>query len=171
MDFDLESPSSPADYKSGFFGLNFSNDNATQYERWIDPGEWFNRVVQRKNLDGSEPTHQELADALNQWRTGFSQTNRWRARLYHRAEILWTHITNNKVHIAYSSNIPTSKKAAIKNALDPNSLEYLGQTFADVIQKLDDRSETLAEKFWPGGNVFAPRQIDVVVTGWEGDFF
>ena len=111
---DTEYPSGPGDYRSGFFGLNFLNDPASAYTNWIVPGDRFHRVWSGTNADGSIPTPAEVAAANLQWEP-FTRCQRWRARLFHVAELKWVHDTNDKVWVAYTSAIPANKKNDLKN--------------------------------------------------------
>lgn len=163
MASDFEQPTSPSDYRSGFFGGNFVSDPAGAFTNWISPGDRFFRVKYGMNFDETIATQAEIDAATSQWEN-MTRCERWRIRLHHEAVLRWQHGTNSKVFIYYHSGIPAAKKAQIVTCLDENTFEYLGQTSADVITKLNDRNPALLAHFWPTG---VP---DTAVFGWESDF-
>lgn len=167
---DLEYPSGPNDYASGYFGANFNAESDSAYENWIDPGDKFFRVRGGLNADGSPATQQEIDSAVNTWENTLNQCQRWRIRLHHEALSRWVHETNSKVFMYYHSGIPKSKKDQIKLCLDQNTFEYLGQKASDVKTKLEDRQPGLTAKFWRSTHpAILPGEIDVVVFGLEQD--
>jgi hypothetical protein len=169
MPSDLEQPTNPQDYASGFFAADYRNEPAAGLTNWIDPGDRFFRVKFGLNADDSPATGAQITTAINQWE-GFTQCIRWRIRLHHEALLRWKHQTLN-IYVYYHSGIPKSKRNQIKACTDPGSFEYLGATFAVAKQKIEDRQVGLSLQFWPGKPPNIPAgAIDTVVQGWEGDF-
>jgi len=168
---DFERPTTPEDYRSGFFGANFTGVPQAAYENWIAPGDRWHRIISSVNADGSPANPVDIAAAEDQWQNIFGRAERWRIRLHHLAELKWPHITNDKVWVYYTSAIPAAKKPQLVEILDPGSFEFLGHTFAEMKAKLNARQANLIEKFFPGRppNI-APGEPDVVVSGWEADF-
>lgn len=160
---DLEQPTSPQDYASGFFGADYRSIGDTAWANWADPGDKYYRVRYGHNADDSPATQQEIDEAITQW-NGFTRCQRWRIRLHHEALIRKQHESGIRVFVYYHSGIPVAKRDQIKQCTDPDEFEYLGGTFAAQCAKLNQRQAGLCSKFWANG------AVDVVVFGWESDF-
>jgi hypothetical protein len=170
MPSDLEQPTHPSDYRSGFFGADYRNDSAAVFTNWISPGNRFFRVQSGVNADASSATDAQITTARNQWE-GFTQCIRWRIRLHHTAGIRKQHETIAKLFVYYTTDIPVAKKAQIRNCLIPGEFEFLGDTFAEAKATLNAAQAGLANKFWVAVPPhFAAGQVDHIIAGWGADF-
>lgn len=160
---DLQSPSGPGDYRSGFFAADLRGLADTPYQDWIDPGNEFCRVAHKANCDSSTATSEQLSGALATWQA-MSKCNRLRLRLFHKSRLKYEHGTMAKVWVMYNTGLPVSLKDEAKLCLDPGTFEYLGDTFSSARTKIVNRtSQAFFEGFFP------QNRMTTVILGWESD--
>lgn len=160
---DMEQPTSPSDYESGFFSVDATSLTAGQINKWLEPGDSYFRTVNNMNANYSIPTSIEISTAKTAW-NALTRCQRWGIRLHHEAIIKRKHPTLD-VWIYYHTGIPTAKKAQIDTCADSTQLEFLGSIFSEArTTVVTAKSVAFWTKFWPNNTT-----MDLVVVGHEGD--
>lgn len=159
---DLDDPTLPGDYRSGFAAANYTNIAQTPYENWINPGNEFCRVKYHANCDESEATAQEISGALATW-DAMATCYRFRIRLHHQSQIRARHDTNDKIWVYYTTSIPSSRISELRNCQIVNVFEHIGNTYSQACATLNARQAGLCAHFYPSGN------MGTIMDGWETD--
>lgn len=160
---DLENPSGPGDYASGFFGLDLRETPAQQITDWIDPGDRYCHAYKALDCDDAVPGVGVVEASTTAW-NGLTQCQRWGIRLHHQSLIKHRHVTLD-VWVYYFTNIPLSKKSAIVQCLNLEELHFLGETFSETrVTTIVLTSEAFWQNIWPTDDIMGE-----VILGWESD--
>jgi hypothetical protein len=158
---DLETPTAPGTYSSVFVALDLRGYSAETYSNWAVPGDSYCRAAHDINCDHTEATALQISTAKATWNS-MTQCNRYRIRLFH-SGLRFDHSTLQKVHVIYTTNIPTNKRATVAACQITDEIEYAGATFSQACAYLNAKASNLCTKFWPDGI------MNRVVLGWEAD--